>query len=79
MCEMLEPSNAVPPRYAMLTFAVASSVAFPHYFLKARGHQAEMLRTREWIVGRIASITERVVEPNVCKADMNPHTVTLMN
>ena len=75
---MTEPSNTVPPHYAMLTFAVNPSVSSPHHFLKERGQQAEMLRTREWIVGRVTSITERVVEPNVCKADINSRTVTVI-
>ncbi|KAG9313566.1 autophagy-related protein 11-domain-containing protein [Chiua virens] len=37
-------------------------VSFPHYFLLATGHLAEQLKTREWIVARITSITERVVD-----------------
>ncbi|TFY62704.1 hypothetical protein EVJ58_g3689 [Rhodofomes roseus] len=37
-------------------------VSFPHYFLQATGHLAEQLKTREWIVARITSITERVVD-----------------
>ena len=37
-------------------------VSFPHYFLKATGHLAEQLKTREWIVARITSITEGVVD-----------------
>ncbi|KAF9239828.1 putative peripheral membrane protein [Melanogaster broomeanus] len=36
--------------------------SFPHYFLLATGHLAEQLKTREWIVARITSITERVVD-----------------
>ncbi|KAF8218322.1 putative peripheral membrane protein [Mycena galopus ATCC 62051] len=39
-------------------------VSFPHYFLQATGHLAEQLKTREWIVARITSITERVVDHN---------------
>jgi len=42
------------------------AVSFPHYFLQATGHLAEQLKTREWIVARITSITERVVDHNVC-------------
>ena len=41
-------------------------VSFPHYFLQATGHLAEQLKSREWIVARITSITERVVDPKVC-------------
>jgi hypothetical protein len=42
-------------------------VSFPHYFLQATGSLAEQLKTREWLVARITSILERVVEPNVRK------------
>lgn len=42
----------------------AFNVSFPHYFLQATGHLAEQLKTREWIVARITSITERVVDRN---------------
>ena len=41
------------------------SVSFPHYFLQATGRLVEQLKTREWIVARITSITERVVDPKV--------------
>ena len=41
------------------------AVSFPHYFLLATGHLAEQLKTREWIVARITSITERVVDQKV--------------
>ena len=44
-------------------------VSFPHYFLQATGHLAEQLKTREWIVARITSITERVVDPKVCMSE----------
>ena len=40
-------------------------MSFPHYFLQATGHLAEQLKTREWIVARITSITERVVDSKV--------------
>ena len=40
-------------------------VSFPHYFLQAKGHLAEQLKTREWIVARITLITERVVDHRV--------------
>jgi autophagy-related protein 11 len=47
------------PKFSLLL------VSFPHYFLQATGHLAEQLKTREWIVARITSITERVVDHNV--------------
>ena len=40
-------------------------VSFPHYFLQVTGHLAEQLKTREWIVARITSITERIVNHQV--------------
>jgi autophagy-related protein 11 len=47
------------------SFLTLFSVSFPHYFLSATGHVAEQLKTREWIVARITSIAERVVDSNV--------------
>ena len=41
------------------------SVSFPHHFLQATGRLVEQLKTRKWIVARITSITERVVDPKV--------------
>jgi autophagy-related protein 11 len=49
-------------QYLVLTLTL---VSFPHYFLQATGHLAEQLKTREWIVARITSITERMVDPKV--------------
>lgn len=46
-------------------------VSFPHYFLQASGHLAEQLKTREWIVARITSITEGVVDQKVCNTDLS--------
>ncbi|KAG8754268.1 oligomeric, coiled-coil, peripheral membrane protein [Serendipita sp. 396] len=40
----------------------AFNMSFPHYFLNTTGHVSEQLKTREWIVARITSITERVVD-----------------
>ena len=40
------------------------AVSFPH-FLQVPGHLKEQLQTREWVVARITSILERVVDPNV--------------
>ncbi len=40
-------------------------MSFPHYFLQASGHLAEQLKTREYIVARITSIMERVVDQKV--------------
>lgn len=46
-------------------FLLNFAVSFPHYFLQATGHLAEQLKTREWIVARITSIAERVVDQKV--------------
>jgi autophagy-related protein 11 len=46
-------------------------VSFPHYFLQATGHLAEQLKTREWIVARITSITERVVDHQVGRSRLS--------
>ncbi|KAI0942131.1 hypothetical protein AcV7_002650 [Taiwanofungus camphoratus] len=51
--------QALTPKIPLRSVAV---VSFPHYFLQASGHFAEQLKTREWIVARITSITERVVD-----------------
>ncbi|KAG8875074.1 oligomeric, coiled-coil, peripheral membrane protein [Tulasnella sp. 331] len=52
----------LPTRNAVAKPWAAFNVSFPHYFLRAEGHLAEQLKTREWVVARIASIAERVVD-----------------
>ncbi|KAH9962908.1 hypothetical protein BC827DRAFT_1195700 [Russula dissimulans] len=52
----------LPTRNSISKPWAAFNVSFPHYFLQATGHLAEQLKTREWIVARITSITERVVD-----------------
>lgn len=52
----------LPTRNSISKPWAAFNVSFPHYFLLATGHLAEQLKTREWIVARITSITERVVD-----------------
>ncbi|SPO45626.1 related to ATG11 - required for mitophagy [Moesziomyces antarcticus] len=39
----------------------AFNISFPHFFLNAKGPLAEQLRTKEWIVARITTITDCVV------------------
>ncbi|OJA17862.1 hypothetical protein AZE42_05905, partial [Rhizopogon vesiculosus] len=51
----------LPTRNSISKPWAAFNVSFPHYFLLATGHLADQLKTREWIVARITSITERVV------------------
>ncbi|KAF5390754.1 hypothetical protein D9757_004449 [Collybiopsis confluens] len=50
----------LPTRNSVSKPWAAFNVSFPHYFLQANVHLAEQLKTREWIVARITSITERV-------------------
>ncbi|CAK5282862.1 unnamed protein product [Mycena citricolor] len=52
----------LPTRNSVLKPWAAFNVSFPHYFLQATGHLSDQLKTREWIVARITSITERVVD-----------------
>ncbi|KAI1794419.1 hypothetical protein LXA43DRAFT_1116792 [Ganoderma leucocontextum] len=52
----------LPTRNSISKPWAAFNVSFPHYFLQATGHLADQLKTREWIVARITSITERVVD-----------------
>ncbi|KDQ58454.1 hypothetical protein JAAARDRAFT_176412 [Jaapia argillacea MUCL 33604] len=52
----------LPTRNSVSKPWAAFNVSFPHYFLNATGHLAEQLKTREWIVARITSIIERVVD-----------------
>ncbi|KAI0676409.1 hypothetical protein C8Q78DRAFT_997230 [Trametes maxima] len=52
----------LPTRNSITKHWAAFNVSFPHYFLQATGHLAEQLKTREWIVARITSITEGVVD-----------------
>ncbi|KAF7316529.1 ATG11 domain-containing protein [Mycena indigotica] len=61
----------LPTRNSVSKPWAAFNVSFPHYFLQATGHLAEQLKTREWIVARITSITERVVDHN--DASSNPY------
>ncbi|KAG6840471.1 hypothetical protein C0991_006497 [Blastosporella zonata] len=61
----------LPTRNSVSKPWAAFNVSFPHYFLQATGHLAEQLKTREWIVARITSITERVVD--VQDPNSNPY------
>ncbi|PFH49900.1 hypothetical protein AMATHDRAFT_62171 [Amanita thiersii Skay4041] len=61
----------LPTRNSVSKPWAAFNVSFPHYFLQATGHLAEQLKTREWIVARITSITECVV--NHQEPSTNPY------
>ncbi|KAL1744863.1 hypothetical protein HDZ31DRAFT_63668 [Schizophyllum fasciatum] len=52
----------LPTRNSVSKPWAAFNVSFPHYFLHATGQLAQQLQSREWIVARITSITERVVD-----------------
>ncbi|KAJ7802672.1 putative peripheral membrane protein [Mycena olivaceomarginata] len=60
----LPTRNSVSKPWAAFNGGSSVPLSFPHYFLQATGHLAEQLKTREWIVARITSITERVVDHN---------------
>ncbi|OSX61021.1 hypothetical protein POSPLADRAFT_1057962 [Postia placenta MAD-698-R-SB12] len=61
----------LPTRNSVSKPWAAFNVSFPHYFLQATGQLAEQLKTREWIVARITSMTERVVDHR--DPDTNPY------
>ncbi|KAG9025608.1 oligomeric, coiled-coil, peripheral membrane protein [Tulasnella sp. JGI-2019a] len=61
----------LPTRNSVAKPWAAFNVSFPHYFLKAEGHLAEQLKTREWVVARITFIAERVADYK--DPDSNPY------
>ncbi|EJD40137.1 hypothetical protein AURDEDRAFT_115945 [Auricularia subglabra TFB-10046 SS5] len=61
----------LPTRNSQARPWAAFNVSFPHYFLKPSGHIAEQIQTREWIVARITSINERIV--NARDPSTNPY------
>ncbi|KIJ36373.1 hypothetical protein M422DRAFT_212340 [Sphaerobolus stellatus SS14] len=61
----------LPTRNSISKPWAAFNVSFPHYFLQSSGNLAEQLKTREWIVARITSITEQVVDPK--DSSTNPY------
>ncbi|KAK4046981.1 oligomeric, coiled-coil, peripheral membrane protein [Microbotryomycetes sp. JL201] len=60
----------LPTRNSEVPVWAAFNVGFPHHFLAASGIVAEQMKVREWIVARITSITEKVVDPKI--ASSNP-------
>ncbi|KAI5123251.1 hypothetical protein M0805_001340 [Coniferiporia weirii] len=52
----------LPTRNSVSKPWAAFNVSFPHYFLNATGRLADQLKSREWIVARITSITERIAD-----------------
>ncbi|EGO03760.1 putative peripheral membrane protein [Serpula lacrymans var. lacrymans S7.3] len=63
----------LPTRNSVSKPWAAFNVSFPHYFLQATGHLAEQLKTREWIVARITSLTERIVDQK--EPSSNPYAL----
>ncbi|KAN0130276.1 Autophagy-related protein 11 domain containing protein [Lactarius tabidus] len=63
----------LPTRNSPLRPWAAFNVSFPHYFLQPPDHLNEQLQTREWVVARITSIVERVVDPN--NPESNPYAL----
>lgn len=55
----------LPTRNSAVPVWAAFNVSFPHHFLSATGVIAEQMKTREWIVARITSLSEKVVDPKV--------------
>ncbi|BGP15965.1 hypothetical protein JCM10213_004780 [Rhodosporidiobolus nylandii] len=53
----------LPTRNSAVPVWAAFNVSFPHHFLSATGIIADQMKTREWIVARITSLTENVVDP----------------
>ncbi|KAG9125100.1 oligomeric, coiled-coil, peripheral membrane protein [Ceratobasidium sp. 392] len=60
----------LPTRNSIAKPWAAFNVAFPHYFLNATEDISELLKSREWIVARILSITERIADSK--QPDGNP-------
>ncbi|KAF9581350.1 oligomeric, coiled-coil, peripheral membrane protein [Lunasporangiospora selenospora] len=55
----------LPTRNSISKPWAAFNINFPHYFLQMTPSMANQLRNREWIVARITSITEAVVDKRV--------------
>lgn len=55
----------LPTRNSAVPVWAAFNVSFPHHFLSATGVISEQMKTREWIVARITSLTEKVVDAKV--------------
>ncbi|KAK4046782.1 oligomeric, coiled-coil, peripheral membrane protein [Microbotryomycetes sp. JL221] len=55
----------LPTRNSTVPIWAAFNINFPHHFLSARGPVAEQIKTREWLVARITTIHENVVDAKV--------------
>ncbi|KAG0004743.1 oligomeric, coiled-coil, peripheral membrane protein [Entomortierella chlamydospora] len=61
----------LPTRNSISKPWAAFNINFPHYFLQMTPSMANQLRNREWIVARITSITEAVVDKRLEVEDEN--------
>ncbi|GAA6064622.1 hypothetical protein JCM10212_006067 [Sporobolomyces blumeae] len=52
----------LPTRNSTVPVWAAFNVSFPHHFLSPTGIIAEQMKTREWIVARITSLSETIVD-----------------
>jgi hypothetical protein len=55
----------LPTRNSTVPVWAAFNVSFPHHFLSPTGIIAEQMKTREWIVARITSLSETIVDAKV--------------
>lgn len=64
----------LPTRNSTAKPWAAFNISFPHYFLRATGQLAEQLKTKEWIVAKITTITDKVATdaPTEDGQDGNP-------
>ncbi|KAF9352436.1 oligomeric, coiled-coil, peripheral membrane protein [Mortierella sp. NVP85] len=61
----------LPTRNSVMKPWAAFNINFPHYFLQMTPAMSTQLRNREWIVARINSITEAVVDKRLETEDEN--------
>ncbi|GAA5928432.1 uncharacterized protein JCM15063_003877 [Sporobolomyces koalae] len=52
----------LPTRNSAVPVWAAFNVSFPHHFLSPTGVIAEQMKTREWIVARIVTLSETIVD-----------------
>ncbi|KAF9288952.1 oligomeric, coiled-coil, peripheral membrane protein [Mortierella alpina] len=59
----------LPTRNSISKPWAAFNINFPHYFLNMTPTMSNQLRNREWIVARITSITEAIVDKRLAEAE----------
>ncbi|PLW08793.1 hypothetical protein PCASD_23065 [Puccinia coronata f. sp. avenae] len=60
----------LPTRNTSAQVWAAFNVSFPHYFLQVSENVAPIIKSREWLVARIVSLTEKMVDPK--EPETNP-------